>query len=834
MEGDATVSTSLPVPEIATLSHVVNAYLEDEKTVVVKLSDTLRLPFNSSDVVVTNQTNGARLTVTNVDIVQPQRVALVGNLQLALGAQSEWNPCDDVTRMTKVNENLYQFTGKLPSGTFHYKIAFNGTFDNALPYADAVLTVPEGGATVVFSYIMYDLTTRQREIYDSINAPHATLPTSTDGVLSDLLAITLADAPDITDALLVTLAERGQNSVVPRSVLNNVRYQYTGDDLGDTYTSEATTFRVWSPTASDVQVLLYNSEMGALTRQVAMHKSDQGTWYARAEGDFANWYYLYLVTIHGVTQTVVDPYVRAIAVNGIRGMIVQLAATNPNEWETDAHKTLANPVDAVVYEVHVRDFSIHQNSGMTNKGRYLAFTERDTKGPDDVVTGVDSLVQLGISHVQLLPVEEFASVDENAPDQYNWGYDPRNYNVPEGAYATIPHGTARVTEFKRLVQSLHQANIGVILDVVYNHTYVTFDSDFNKLVPQYYYRTDYSGYYTNGSGVGNELATERPMVQKFVCDSLRYWMQEYHVDGFRFDLMALIGVSTMKRASEELHTLNPNALLYGEPWMGGGSALAGAELVTKGQQKGLGFGAFNDDMRNALVGSMFDAHNRGFPTGSVGQGGPVKTSVMGSIDSFAAAPGETVNYATSHDNYTLWDKIAISNGDDTEYDRILMQELVMAIVFTSQGQPFIQGGDEFLRTKNGNDNSYNAGDAVNQFDWGRKARHHDVFDYYAGLIHLRNNHPAFRLRSADDVRKHLNFIGSPDNTVAFQLTGHANGDAWTNIVVIYNPTRANAIIVLPEGSWTIVGTQGHVGEASLGQAAGTVVVPGIACIILYQ
>ena len=834
MEDDATVSTALPVAEIATASHIINAYLEDEKTVVVKLSDTLVLPFAPADVVVANQTTGSRLTVAEVDIVQPQQVILVGNLQKALGAQGDWSPTDQATRLTKVNANLYQFTGMLAAGTYHYKVAFDGTFDSAIPFNDAVLTVPEGGATVTFSYVLYDLITHQREIYDSINTQHILLPTSTAGVLTDLVAVTLVEVPNIVDALLVTLAGHGQNNVVPRGVLNSQSYLYVGDDLGDTYTTEATTFRVWTPTASDVQVLLYDSEMGVLTRQVALQRGEQGTWYVRVQGDFANWYYLYLLTIHGVTQTAVDPYAKALAVNGIRGMIANLAATNPDGWEADTYKTLANPVDAVVYEVHVRDFSICKNSGMSNKGRYLAFTERETKGPDAVVTGVDSLTQLGISHVQLLPVEEFASVDENAPDQYNWGYDPRNYNVPEGAYATTPHGVVRVTEFKQLVQSLHKANIGVIMDVVYNHTYATFESDFNKLVPHYYYRTDYSGNYTNGSGVGNELATERPMVQKFVCDSLKYWMQQYHVDGFRFDLMALIGVSTMKKASTDLHALNPNVLLYGEPWTGAGSALPAAELVTKGQQKGLGFGAFNDDMRNALIGSMFDAHNQGFPTGATGQVDLIKASVMGSIDHFTAAPGETVNYATSHDNYTLWDKIAISNGGDPEYDRILMQELIMAIVFTAQGQPFIQGGDEFLRTKNGNDNSYNAGDAVNQFDWERKTQHHNVFDYYAGLIHLRNNHPAFRLRSADDIRKHLTFLGSPDNTVAFQLAEHANGDAWAGIVVIYNPTKASVVVSLPEGSWTIVGTQGHVGESSLGQAAGTIVVPGITCEILYK
>ncbi|GAC1402968.1 MAG: type I pullulanase [Ktedonobacteraceae bacterium] len=832
MEDDAIASSS--VAEIATRSHIINAYLEDEKTIVVKLSNALTLPFSARDALVINQTTGATLAVTDVDIVQTRQVVLVGDLQHLLGAKSDWNPTDVDTAMTRVNANLYQFTGNLPAGTYNYKVAFDGTFDGALPYSNAVLTVPKGGAKVMFSYVPYDPITRQHETYDSINTPHISFPSSTDGIQTDIVAVTLADAVNVADTVVIVLNGHGQNSVMPRIVLNAATYTYTGDDLGCTYTPEATSFRLWAPTASDVQVLLYDSELGRLTRQEAMQKSEQGTWHVQVQGNIENWYYLYLLTVHGFTQTAVDPYARAISVNGLRGMVVHLATTHPDGWDTDTYKTLTHAVDAVIYELHVRDFSVHASSGMTHKGRYLAFTERGTKGPNGVVTGVDSLTQLGISHVQVLPVEEFASVDENAPDQYNWGYDPRNYNVPEGAYAMTPHGTARIREFKQLVQSLHQAQIGVIMDVVYNHTYKTLDSDFNKIVPHYYYRTDYTGAYTNGSGVGNELATERPMVQKFVRDSLKYWLQQYHIDGFRFDLMALLSVDTMKKVAEDLHALNPNVLLYGEPWTGAGSSLSGGQLVTKGQQKGLGFGVFNDDMRTALVGSMFDAHTQGFPTGAGNQVDLIKASVMGSIDHFTAAPGETINYATSHDNYTLWDKIALSNGGDMEYDRMLMDQLVQAIVLTSQGVPFIQGGDEFLRTKGGNDNSYNAGDAVNQFEWERKSQYADVFNYYASLISLRNSHPAFRLSSADDVRKHLSFLSSPDNTVAFQLAGHANGDAWANIVVIYNPMKTNVVVSLPEGSWTIVGTQGHVGEMSLGQASGTVVVPGITCEILYQ
>lgn len=651
---------------------------------------------------------------------------------------------------------------------------------------------------------------------------------------SSLIAVVLEVAPDVTHVLEIDVHEHGSTVVIPRNVLNDDLYVYHGDDLGASYTPTATAFRVWAPTASDMSVLLYRSESGPLTKLVEMQRSDNGTWYVQVTGDLLNWYYLYLVTVQGVTQTAVDPYARALAINATRGMIVDLNTTNPPNWEQDSFVTLTQPVDAIIYEVHVRDFSIAENSGMTHKGQYLAFTEQGTRGPEDVTTGVDSLRELGITHVQLLPVEEFASIDEYAVDQYNWGYDPRNYNVPEGAYATTPHGTARISEFKQLVQSLHAAGIGVIMDVVYNHTFAVRDSDFDRLVPQYYYRTNYEGYYTNGSGVGNELATERPMVQKFVRDSLQYWMREYHIDGFRFDLMALLGIETMRKVAQDLHALNPSALIYGEPWTGGGSALPGDQLLMKGSQRGLGVGVFNDTIRNALCGSVFDAGARGFATGAEGQVDAIRRCVEGSINEFTASPAETINYVSCHDNYTLWDKISLSNADDSEEDRIKMDELAYAVLLTSQGIPFIQGGDEFLRTKHGNNNSYNAGDFINQLDWWRKAQYREVFAYYAGLVQLRRKHPAFRLPGAEAVKQHLSFLDSPLNTVAFELHEHANGDNWQYIIVIYNPTRSEVAFTLPTGEWTIVATQGRIGEESLGQATESVLVPPITCMILYQ
>jgi pullulanase len=659
-------------------------------------------------------------------------------------------------------------------------------------------------------------------------------PTTFAGIQTDLVEVILAEAPDVTHSLSIAVEGYTTGPVTPHLVLSEEKYFYRGDDLGNTYRSGATAFRLWAPTASDVQILLYNSETGPLQQQVAMHPSDNGTWYVQVSGDLKNWYYLYEVTVHGTTQYAVDPYVKAIAANATRGMIVDLPESNPPEWHEDQCVVLAHPEDAIIYEVHVRDFSIDPNSGMVNKGKYLAFTERGTKGPNNVTTGLASLKELGITHVQLQPIEAFASVDENDPVQYNWGYDPRNYNVPTGAYATKPSGTTRITECKQMIQSLHKEGIGVIMDVVYNHTFAIRDSDFDKIVPQYYYRTDYSGSYTNGSGVGNELATERPMVRKFMLDSLAYWVKEYHVDGFRFDLMALQGVETMKQVAETLHAINPHLLLYGEPWAGGTSGLAATDLLFKGRQQGLGLAVFNDEIRNGLIGGVFDPTARGFATGAEGLIEVIRKAVEGSIDDFAASPSETINYVTSHDNYTLWDKIAFSNSSASEEDRIKMDELAQAVILTAQGVAFLHGGEEMLRTKGGNDNSYDAGDAVNQFDWSRKAGYWKVFNYYAGLIHLRRAHPAFRMTSVSDIRAHLSFLQSPENTLMFSIAGHANGDSWENILVIYNPTSAAVVCPLPPGQWTIVVWQDRVSDEFLGHASEGVIVPAISCMVLYQ
>lgn len=958
VEGNPNVYSSQSAALAAAQPSVSNAFLDGANTALIKLNSPVNIAGSSANFSVLDKTSGQMIPVTGVQDGHTAGTAvLVGDLQTALGGNSNWSPSDNTTRMTEVSPGLFQYTGNLPAGSYLYKVALNGTWDQSYPSSNVSLSVPAGGAKVTFTYLsttqqvfdtinnpssditvagdfqhllggndwdpgssvthmkainpdLYQFTASlpagtfqykvtvggswsvnypgsnvslpvpaggadvtfsyvpsKHQVFDSINNPNVVLSNQ---VKSDLVKFTLASNPNVTHTLQVQVAGYTPGPLMPRDVLDLPQYTYTGDDLGSTFTPTSTSFRVWAPTASDMQLLLYNSEQGPLTQTVPMQRSDNGTWYATVQGNLSNWYYLYQVTIDGQTQTAVDPYADTIAVNGSRGMVVDLANANPPGWPSDTHVSPQSPEDAVIYEVHVRDFSIDPNSGSKYPGLYLAFTEHGTNGPGHVATGVDSLKQLGVTDVQLQPVEEFNSIDETLPNQYNWGYDPRNYNVPEGAYATTPHGTARITEFKSLVEALHNQKMGIIMDVVYNHTFATKVSDFDTLVPYYYYRTDDAGNYTNGSGVGNEFATERPMAQKFVLDSVKYWVTQYHVDGFRFDLMALLGTNTMEKVSQELHALNPGVLIYGEPWTGGSSGIVGDTLLTKGQQQGLGIGVFNDNLRNALDGNVFDASAQGFATGASGEVGAIENGVVGSINynssihDFTAQPSETINYVTSHDNYTLWDKIALSNPSDSEANRILMDELAQAVVFTSQGVPFMQGGEEMLRTKGGNGNSYNAGDAVNEFDWSRKSQYNNVFNYYAGMIHLREAHPAFRMTSTADIQQHLQFLPSPANTVEYELTNHANGDAWSNIVVIYNPGPA-ATFSLPVGQWNVVATQGKVGYVvqgqdaasnassvqtndqatqpagtgdaqfqAIGQAQNTVSVPAMTCEILYQ
>ncbi len=626
---------------------------------------------------------------------------------------------------------------------------------------------------------------------------------------------------------------------------------YPGDDLGAVYSPDSTAFRVFAPTALGVSVMLYSSRQSAAGWEVPMSPDCDGTWLAVVFGDLAGICYTYRVFHGGCVKEAVDPYARALTVNGGRGVVIDPASTDPEGWAGDVRPPLAAATDAVVYEVHVRDFSISPDSGTQHRGRYLGMSEHGTRGPGGVSTGVDHLVELGITHVHLLPIQDFASVDELSPDGYNWGYDPFHFFVPEGSYSCRPECAAsRVTEVKRMVQALHRAGLRVVLDVVYNHTYSTDDSPLQTIVPGYYHRTDAAGVFTNGSGCGNELATERPMVRKLIVDSLKYWVREYHVDGFRFDLMALIDCDTMQEIACELRAIEPSLLLYGEPWTGGPSGLCHTRMFTAGRQRSTGIGMFNDAFRNAIKGDN-DGGRPGYATGAAGCEREIAKGVVASIrysdglSGFAQEPGECVNYVSCHDNLTLWDKIARSNAFDSKGDRISMDLLAQAIVLTSQGIPFLEGGAELLRTKRGHHNSYRAGDEVNQFEWWRKHEFREVFDYYRGLIELRRAHPAFRMTTAAQVRSALRFIPGPPGTVLFELDGNVCGDQWDFIVVIYNANRHEVEIALPtHGEWSVVVARRQAGTRPLDGSAYMVKdeegddvrvrVPAISAMVLYS
>ncbi|WP_223067398.1 type I pullulanase [Paenibacillus caui] len=591
-------------------------------------------------------------------------------------------------------------------------------------------------------------------------------------------------------------------------------FYYDGTDLGANYSAERTWFRLWAPTASEAWVCLYDEWDSQQAQQHSMRRDIQGTWVLELEGDQKNRYYTYLVQIGDELNEAADPYARAVGVNGDRGVIIDLGATNPERWTKDKPE-LASHLDAIIYEVHIRDATIHPASGATHKGKYLGLGESGTKGPGGIPTGLDHIAGLGVTHVQLLPFFDYSteSVDETRLDepQYNWGYDPKNYNVPEGSYATDPYQpSVRIRELKQLIQSLHDRGLRVVMDVVYNHVYDGYIANFTKLVPGYYLRYTPNGTFSNGSGCGNDVASQRRMVSKFIVDSVVYWAEEYHLDGFRFDLMGLIDVDTMNEIRARLNQIDPTILVYGEGWIIP-TELPKDRLATfENAGKMPGIGHFSDIIRDAIKGHVFDAQTGGFVTGRGGMEHDIRRGIAGGIRyseeirGFSDEPVQSVNYAECHDNHTLWDKIVRSTGSDSNLLRRDMHRLASAIILTCQGIPFLHAGQEFLRTKNGVENSYNSSDLINRLDWDRCHVHTDDVDYMKALIGLRRAHPAFRLRSAELIRNHLYFELSPFHSVAFTLRNHAGGDPDLHLYVIYNAIREKMESYLPQlGRWEV-------------------------------
>lgn len=601
---------------------------------------------------------------------------------------------------------------------------------------------------------------------------------------------------------------------------------YTGNDLGAVYSPKMTRFKVWAPEAESVKLNLYKQGEGDnLIDQHIMKKSANGTYVFEKQGDCNGIYYTYTVVNHGEEQEAVDPYTKAAGVNGQRGMVINLAKTNPQGFEMDGYRNPEHITDAIIYEGSVRDFTMDESSGVFHNGKFLGLTEANTTNHFGEATALDYISGLGVTHVQILPAFDFETVDEkNQKAQYNWGYDPDNYNVPEGSYAVSPYdGAVRIQEMKQMVLALHSRGIGVIMDVVFNHTYRRDDSNLQKIVPGYYYRSDETGY-TNGSGCGNEVASDRPMVQKLIVDSLIYWAKEYHIDGFRFDLMGVLDIDTMNVIAERLKEIRPDIYLYGEGGNGGPSSLAEEKRAFKASAKKMpGIGMFNDDIRDTIKGSVFYDDHLGFVNGGTHLENALRYGITGAVahpqvdyDAYgskpwAKEPGQSINYVSCHDNYTLWDKLSVSCPEASEEKKKAMNRLCAAIVFTSQGVPFIQAGEEFLRSKplpekkGFAENSYNMPDAVNSIKWDNIHEYPDMIAYYKGLMALRKAHPVFRMKSEAEMTQNLCFLSdTPENVVAYLLKGKGADDTPENILVIFNGNDEEILYNLPEGKWKIL------------------------------
>ncbi len=607
------------------------------------------------------------------------------------------------------------------------------------------------------------------------------------------------------------------------------KYTYKGDDLGNTYSKAKTAFRVWAPTASAVSIATYASadSTAASASLVAMKASVNGTWTAAINGDKNGLIYTYRVKVDGVTRDAVDPYVRATTVNGLRGVVVDLSKTNPKGWSTKKPAFSGKPSDAVIYELHVRDLSIDASSGVKarNAGKFLAFTEPKTS-VSGTSTAVASIKDLGVTHVELLPVFDYASVDENNPS-FNWGYDPQNYNVPEGSYSSDPtNPTTRIVEFKSAIQALHTQGLRVNMDVVYNHVFNAPSFSEQQIVPGYFFRTDNNGNLTSGSGCGNDVASERPMVSKFIVDSVKYWATQYNVDGFRFDLMGLMDIDTVTAITAALKKIDKSIIVIAEGWNMG--TLPDKEKAGQMNIDLLpGVSMFNDQLRDGIKGSVFDKLDQGFATGKTSPTNSVQVGITGNIyysGQFAQnwttiSPGRSVNYVESHDNLTLADKITASVPTANPAQVAQMARFASSIALLAQGLPFIQAGQEFLRSKNGDENSYKSSDAVNSIKWNTKATNLTTYKYFQGLIALRKAHPAFRMSTEAQVVKNLKFYTVPNNVVLYSIAGKAVGDKVANFVVIHNPNATAQNVKLPKaGKWSIVVSGDKAGTSVISSA----------------
>ena len=616
---------------------------------------------------------------------------------------------------------------------------------------------------------------------------------------------------------------------------------YSGDDLELKVDDAGTHFRLWSPGAENVRLNLYTDGLnGSAYCTVEMKKDVAGTWaYSFPEKLYGKFYTFQICMDGKWLKETPGVWAKAVGTNGYRAAVIDMERTNPEGWEQDKYVVTPNQTDAVVYEMHHRDFSVHANSGIVNKGKFVAMLEPGTVSPDGEKTGIDHLKELGVTHVHILPSYDFNSVDEARliDRQYNWGYDPINYNVPDGSYSTNPADPAtRIREMKEMVKALHDAGIGVIMDVVYNHTAVNDDSNFSLTAPGYYYRHNPDGSYSDASGCGNETASDRRQMGDFIVNSVKYWTEEYHIDGFRFDLMAIHDTETMNRVAETVREINPYAVIYGEGWSAGDSRLPVERRALKENvAKMKGIAVFSDDIRDAVKGHYSREEDRGFASGKPGLEETVKIGIVAStahpqVDyskgnnskfAYATSPEQIMNYVSCHDDLCLTDKMRKSMPDATDSVRMRVARLAQTIVFTSQGTPFMFAGEEIFRDKKGVHNSFKSPDEVNAIDWSLKRKNREQFDYYRNLIDLRRSHPAFRMTNADDIAKHIVFAEmKTPNLISYAIKDNANGDEWKEIRVVFNGSEKPQTVKVPKGEWTVIAADGKLDKNGLGTMKG--------------
>lgn len=612
------------------------------------------------------------------------------------------------------------------------------------------------------------------------------------------------------------------------------------------YSPKSTTFSLTtSPDVKKVDVVISDNDSDTAQQLVkSMKRVGAGKWKLTVKNDLKGKYYVFSVYNQAQPDHTPGVFAKAVGVNGKRGAIVDLKDTDPDGWADDVRPELKNPCDLIIYEMHHRDFSMDMSSGIKNKGKFLALTEP---------AAISHLRRLGVNAVHILPSFDFASIDESKPDvaQYNWGYDPLNYNVPEGSYSTnAADPKARIREFKQMVQALHKAGIRVILDVVYNHTFDINGSNFQKTYPDYFFRKNAEGKYSDGSGCGNETASDKELMREFMKESVAYWVNEYHIDGFRFDLMGVHDIETMNEIHDVVAQIDPTIYIYGEGWSAGSCAYPQDKLATKANTCELnGIGAFSDEMRDALRGPFSDDTKGGFLAGVPGQEESIKFGIAGAISHpqidmtkvnyskvpWTNEPSQMVAYVSCHDDMCLTDRLRSSIpyiGDD---ELIRLDLLAQTAVLTSQGVPFILSGEEMLRDKKGVHNSYRSPDSINRLDWNNLKRYPQVFDYYAGLISLRKQHPAFRMGSADEVRKNLCFLEAPEGVVAYQLKNNAGGDSWKNIIVVLNSQKTPQTVDVPENTYTMVVANGKVDTNGIGLLSGkTLTVAPQSALIVHD